>query len=179
MRAIFVDRDGVLNAARVVDGRPYPPASAAEIEFLPGVRERLAALKDKAFAVICVTNQPDVARRTTSRSAVELINARVRQEMPLDDLLVCYHDEGDDCNCRKPRPGLLLDAARTHGIALENSYMIGDRWKDIACGAAVNCVTVFIDYGYADAFRGPAPTHTCTSAAAALDWILARERTAE
>jgi D-glycero-D-manno-heptose 1,7-bisphosphate phosphatase len=96
--------------------------------------------------------------------------------MALDDLLVCYHDTEDDCNCRKPRPGLLLEAAERLGIDLSSSYMVGDRWKDVACGAAVGCITVFVDYGYAETFRGPAPIYITASAADALDRVLSMER---
>ena len=175
-RAVFVDRDGVLNAAVVTDGRPHPPASVAQLGFLPGVRERVAELRRLHFLVICVTNQPDVARGTVSREAVDEINARVRSEMRLDDLLMCCHDDRDGCECRKPKPGLLLQAAARAGIDLRRSYMIGDRWKDIACGAAAGCTTVFVDYGYAEDYRGPAPARVSTTADQAFEYVLSRER---
>ena len=175
-RAVFVDRDGVLNAAVVSNGLPYPPASMAQLRFLPGVRERLTELRELDLVVVCVTNQPDVTRRTVSRATVDEINERVRTEMPLDDLLVCFHDNDDNCACRKPRTGLLLQAASLFDIDLGSSYMIGDRWKDVACGAAAGCTTVFVDYGYFEAYKGPDPVHTSTSAADALDYILSIER---
>ena len=175
-RAVFVDRDGVLNAAVVRNGRPYPPREAKELSFLPGVRERLVELRGLGFLVVCVTNQPDVARGTVTQATVEEINARVRDEMQLDDLLVCWHDDREECNCRKPRPGLLFEAARRMGIDLRSSYMIGDRWKDIACGVAAGCTTVFVDYCYAEPYQGPAPAHVGPTAAEAIDHILSRER---
>jgi D-glycero-D-manno-heptose 1,7-bisphosphate phosphatase len=175
-RAVFVDRDGVLNASALHEGRPHPPASLADLTFLPGVRERVAELKRLDFLVVGVTNQPDVARGTVPRAAVEEINARVRTQMRLDDLLVCYHDDGDGCTCRKPRPGLLLEAATRLGIDLGRSYMIGDRWKDMACGAAAGCTTVFVDYGYAEPYEGPEPAHASATAADAFDYILSKER---
>jgi D-glycero-D-manno-heptose 1,7-bisphosphate phosphatase len=175
-RAVFVDRDGVLNAAVVESGRPHPPASAADLKFLPGVRERLVELKGLDFLLVCVTNQPDVARGTAARASVDEINARVRAEMRLDDLLACYHDDRDGCDCRKPRPGLLLEAAARLGIDLGRSYMIGDRWKDIACGTAAGCATVFVDYRYAEPYQGPAPSYISVTAAGALDYILSKER---
>ena len=175
-RAVFVDRDGVLNASIVHDGRPHPPESVAELSFLPGVRERLAELRGLGFLVVCVTNQPDVARGTVAQAAVDQINARVRDEMGLDDLLVCCHDDRDECECRKPRPGLLFEAARRLGIDLRSSYMIGDRWKDVACGTAAGCATVFVDYGYAEPFQGPPPVHISPTAAAGFDYIISKER---
>jgi len=175
-RAVFVDRDGVLNAPVVRQGRPHPPTSAEDLRFLPGVRERLAALKELHLLLVCVTNQPDVARRTVTRAAVDAINARVRAEMPLDDLLVCYHDDHDQCDCRKPRPGLLLRAAASLRIDLGRSYLVGDRWKDVACGAAAGCTTVFVDYGYSESYEGPAPAHVSRTAAEALDYVLSKVR---
>jgi len=175
-RAVFVDRDGVLNATVVENGRPHPPASTADLKFLPGVRERVAELKGLDLLVVCVTNQPDVARGAVTRASVDEINARVRAEMRLDDLLACYHDDRDGCDCRKPRPGLLLQAAARLGIDLGRSYMIGDRWKDIACGAAAGCTTVFVDYRYAEPYQGSAPSHVSATAAGALDYILSKER---
>jgi D-glycero-D-manno-heptose 1,7-bisphosphate phosphatase len=171
-RAVFVDRDGVLNAAVIKGGRPHPPASAADLMFLPGVRERLGELKRLEMLVVCVTNQPDVARHSAARARVDAINARVRAEMQLDDLLVCYHDDHDRCDCRKPRPGLLLEAAARFGIDLGSSYMIGDRWKDVACGAAAGCTTVFVDYGYSESYKGPLPAHTSATAAEAFDYVI-------
>jgi len=109
-------------------------------------------------------------------AVVEEINGRVRAQMRLDDVLVCYHDDGDGCNCRKPRPGLLLEAATRLGIDLGRSYMIGDRWKDIACGAAGGCTTVFVDYDYAEPYQGPRPAHTSRTAVEAFDYILSKER---
>jgi D-glycero-D-manno-heptose 1,7-bisphosphate phosphatase len=175
-RAVFVDRDGVLNAALVRQGRPHPPASVAQLELLPGVRERVAELRRLGFLVVCVTNQPDVARGAVTRAEVDEINARVRSGLQLDDLLVCCHDDRDRCDCRKPRPGLLLQAAARLDIDLGRSYMIGDRWKDIACGAAAGCATIFVDCGYAEAYQGPAPSHVSAAAADAFDYILSEER---
>src|SRR5206468_1016892 len=102
-RAVFLDRDGVINRAIVRDGKPYPPAALAELEILPGVREGLAALKAAGYRLIVVTNQPDVARGTTSKALVESINARLSAELPLDIVLTCWHDSADQCACRKPR----------------------------------------------------------------------------
>jgi len=174
--AVFVDRDGILNVAVVRSGLPHPPTSAEELKFVPQVRQRLAELKRLGLLVVCVTNQPDVARRTVTRAAVDEINARVRAEMPLDDLVVCYHDDGDECDCRKPRPGLLLEAAGRLGIDLARSYMVGDRWKDMACGSAAGCTTVFVDYGYSELYQGPPANHISPSAADAFEYVLSREQ---
>jgi D-glycero-D-manno-heptose 1,7-bisphosphate phosphatase len=147
-RAVFLDRDGVVNRPIVRDGRPYPPASLAELEILPGVAEALTALRGAGFWLIMVTNQPDVARGTQRREAVEAMNQVLMGSLHLDECRVCYHDDADACACRKPKPGLLLDAAREYRLDLSASFMVGDRWRDIAAGRNAGCQTVLIDYDY-------------------------------
>lgn len=147
-RAVFLDRDGVLNRAIVREGKPYPPKNAGELEILPGVEEALAALRAADFLLIVVTNQPDVARGTTTREAVEEINATLGAALPIDEFRTCFHDSGFECDCRKPKPGALLAAAELHDIHLSESYMVGDRWRDTEAGQRAGCKTIFIDYGY-------------------------------
>ena len=147
-RAVFLDRDGVLNCAVVRDGRPYPPASVAEVEILHGVVEALRGLKEAGFILIVVSNQPDVARGTTPKVTVEAINAYLADRLPIDRFIMCYHDGSDGCDCRKPSPGMLLAGAREFDVDLASSYMVGDRWRDVEAGIAAGCKTIFIDYGY-------------------------------
>jgi len=172
-RAVFLDRDGVLNSAVVRQGVPYPPAGPDEVEITEGAPGALAALKAAGFLLIVVTNQPDVARGTARREIVESMNARVAGELGIDDVLVCYHDDRHGCDCRKPRPGLLERAARTHSIDLARSFMVGDRWKDVEAGRRAGCVTVFIDHGYAE--PGPAtPDCSVGSLVEAVQWIVSK-----
>jgi D-glycero-D-manno-heptose 1,7-bisphosphate phosphatase len=147
-RALLLDRDGVINRALVCEGRPYPPASASELEILPGVAEALARSRAAGFLNIVVSNQPDVARRTQTRAAVEDMNRALMEALPIDDVFVCYHDDSDQCLCRKPLPGLLLEAAQTYDLELSHCYVVGDRWRDIDAGRAAGCRTVLIDCGY-------------------------------
>jgi D-glycero-D-manno-heptose 1,7-bisphosphate phosphatase len=146
--AVFLDRDGVINRALVCNGIPCPPASRQDLTILPRVAEALEALTARGYALVVVTNQPDVARGTSSRSAVELIHATLRSELCLDAILTCFHDSADHCDCRKPKPGLLLRAARDLDIELAASFMVGDRWRDIEAGQRAGCRTFFIDAGY-------------------------------
>jgi D-glycero-D-manno-heptose 1,7-bisphosphate phosphatase len=148
--AVFLDRDGVINSALVRDGKPYPPASVGEMEILHGVSEALVSLHEAGFMLIVVTNQPDVARGTTSMAVVEEINSYLATCLPIDEFRTCYHDNGDGCDCRKPLPGALRAAAEQHDIDLTQSYMVGDRWRDIEAGQGAGCSTIFIDYGYAE-----------------------------
>lgn len=147
-RAIFLDRDGVLNRALVRDGLPYPPRELAEVEILPGVTKALLALKAAGFILITVSNQPDVARGILSIDTVEAINAYLGERLPMDSFIMCYHDSGDECACRKPKPGMLHLGALEFNVDLSRSYMIGDRWRDVEAGKNAGCKTIFIDYGY-------------------------------
>lgn len=147
-RAVFLDRDGVLNRAVVVDGRPYPPICLAELELLPNVDLACRRLAESGALLICVTNQPDVARGTQSAAEVKSINDWLRMTLGLFEVRACFHDERDGCFCRKPRPGMLIEAARQHGIDLAGSIMVGDRWRDIEAGRNAGCRTVFLNYEY-------------------------------
>lgn len=173
-RCVFLDRDGVLNRAIVRNGRPYPPARPDEFELVPGAAETCAALHAAGFLVIVVTNQPDVARGTQKREVVDEINRLLEAQAEVDEIRVCFHDEGDGCECRKPRAGLLLQAAQAWNIALESSYMIGDRRKDIEAGRRAGCTTIFIDYGYAET-QPAAPDYRAGSLKEAGEWIITRE----
>jgi len=175
-RAVFLDRDGVLNRANVVDGKPLPPATVDELELLPGVEQACRQLHEAGLLLIVVTNQPDVARGTQTMATVEALNSELSSRLPLDEIRVCPHDDADSCDCRKPAPGMLLDAAREHGIELERSVMVGDRWRDVEAGRRAGCATVFLDSGYSE--RSPeAPDLTVGTLGEAVPWIL--ERAAE
>ena len=149
-RAVFFDRDGVINRALTRENKPYPPPSLAEFEILPGVVEACRQLKQAGYLLVVATNQPDVGRGTMAQSTVEELHAFMGRALPLDRVEVCYHPgQGkSDCDCRKPKPGMLLRAAKELSIDLAASWMVGDRWRDIDCGHAAGCRTVFIDYGY-------------------------------
>lgn len=173
-RAVFLDRDGVINRAIVKAGKPHPPSSLDELEVLPGVLEALCQLRAAGFTLIVVTNQPDVARGTQTRNAVEGIHEWLANKLPIDEFRACYHDDVDGCECRKPQPGLLLAAAKRLGLDLTSSVMVGDRWRDIEAGKRAGCKTVFIDYGYAER-RPDAPDATVASLAEAAIWIVSRQ----
>ena len=147
-KAIFLDRDGVINHPRIIDGKPYPPLSLDDLKIIDGVEKALNLLHSAGYYLIVVTNQPDVARGDISRDKVELIHSFLKSSFPIDEVKSCYHDDSDNCECRKPNPGNILNAAEKYNIDLENSYMIGDRWRDIEAGISAGCKTIFIDYHY-------------------------------
>lgn len=147
-KAVFLDRDGVINQAIIKNGKPYPPSSISELKIITGVKEALEDLREAGFLLIVVTNQPDVARGATDKLLVETINNTLISQLPLDDVFVCYHDDNDKCDCRKPLPGLILQASSKYNIDLNNSFMIGDRWRDIDAGKNASCKTMWINAGY-------------------------------
>lgn len=172
-RAVFIDRDGVINNALIKDGNPHPPIHWTELEIMPGVHEALELLREAGFVLIVVTNQPDVARGIQTREMVQKINSILIEKLPIDDIRVCYHDDFEGCECRKPAPGLIVGAARDHQVDLALSYMVGDRWKDIEAGKQAKCQTVFIDHHYAET-RDVDPTVRVGTLMEAAEWILKR-----
>jgi D-glycero-D-manno-heptose 1,7-bisphosphate phosphatase len=171
-RAVFLDRDGVINQAIVHHGKPYPPSRTDELKIVAGVAESLRDLKQAGFLLIVVTNQPDIARGTQNRASVDMIHQALREVLPLDDFFVCPHDDADQCDCRKPLPGLLLRAADKYDIDMPRSFMIGDRWRDVDAGASAGCATAWIDYGYREKLPSVEPSAKVDSIRAAADWIL-------
>ena len=154
VRAVFLDRDGVINRPVIRDGKPYPPATISEFELLPGVEEACARLKAAGWLLIVATNQPDVGRGTQRQEEVEAMHAAMCAKLPIDRVEVSYDPgQGVPSEFRKPAPGMLLRAARELGIDLGGSWMVGDRWRDVDCGAAAGCRTIFIDYGYDEKLR--------------------------
>lgn len=179
-RALFLDRDGVLNRAVVRDGKPFPPACVEELEIPAGVADALEQARELGFVLIGATNQPDVARGLTARTTVQAINCRLLESIPVREILVCYHDDRDGCTCRKPQPGLLVQAAEKYRVDLSASYMIGDRWRDIEAGRRAGCTTIWIDCGYRECWPVAPPDHTVRSLLEAIATIarIDRERDA-
>ncbi len=172
-RAVYLDRDGVLNRAVVRAGKPYPPATLDEVEILPGVPDALSRLRWSGYRLVVVTNQPDVGRGTMARETVEAIHAHMLKLLPLDGIHVCLHGGAENCDCRKPRPGLLLRDAAAHGIDMNRSFMVGDRWRDIDAGAAAGCRTILIAADYDEQAPAQAPDYVCKSLMDAANWIVA------
>jgi D-glycero-D-manno-heptose 1,7-bisphosphate phosphatase len=170
--AVFLDRDGVLNEPIIVDGKPHPPASAADLVLVEGAVDACRRLRSAGLPLVVVTNQPDIARGVQSWAAVNAINAALRRRIELDALMVCPHDDADGCACRKPRPGMLLQAAEQLAIDLSRSVMVGDRWRDVEAGQRAGCTTVLVRRGY-DEPIGQADLEVDTLSEA-MSWILQR-----
>jgi D-glycero-D-manno-heptose 1,7-bisphosphate phosphatase len=175
--AVFLDRDGVLDEPIVIDGRPYPPPSLAELVVVPTAPAACQALHDAGLLLIVVTNQPDIRRGTQSVTTVEAIHDQLRSQLPIDDILMCPHDEADRCDCRKPADGLLRRAASSWTIDLRRSVMVGDRWRDIEAGRSAGCATVLVDRQY-DEPRATADL-VVGSLLESVPWIVDRHRSME
>lgn len=180
-RAIFLDRDGVIN-----ENRADYVKSWEEYRFLPGVFSPLKRLAQSPFIIIVITNQSAINRGLVARSVVEEINRRMIGEIQahggrVDAVFYCPHRPDENCDCRKPKPGLLLQAAEHFGIDLSRSYLIGDALSDIAAGLAAGCYPILVLTGrgreqlpllQAGAYNG---YHVAPDLQRAVEWILARE----
>jgi D-glycero-D-manno-heptose 1,7-bisphosphate phosphatase len=147
-KAIFLDRDGTLNKAILQNGRPLPPGSPTDFELLAGVKEAIGIFRAFSYIPVVITNQPDFARGKTSLNEIQEFNRIIRNELNIDFIYMCLHDDEDNCSCRKPKEGLLLTAAFDLDLDLKHSIMIGDRWRDIEAGQKAGCRCFFIDNNY-------------------------------
>jgi D-glycero-D-manno-heptose 1,7-bisphosphate phosphatase len=170
-RAVFLDRDGVLVVPEFRSGRSFAPVRLDSYQFYPEAASALARLKAADYLLVVVTNQPDVGKGLISVETIDEMHARLRRAMPVDAILACFHDQAEKCNCRKPKPGMLFEAAEELRIDLAESYMVGDRASDVEAGAAAGCRTVFIDLDYIEK-KPAAPTYTARSITEAVDFIL-------
>lgn len=148
LKAFFLDRDGVLNKSIVIDNKPYPPTNLSELTIPKGLKKNLKELKELDYLLIMVTNQPDVARGTKKRKDVDQINNYLKVKLCLDDVFCCFHDDSDNCDCRKPKIGMITSATNKWNIDISKSYMVGDRWKDIQCGKNAGLKTFLLEKNY-------------------------------
>ncbi len=172
-KAVFLDRDGVLNHSIIKDGKPYAPRHMAEFVINPEI-SALSRLKELGYLLIIITNQPDVANGLATHEFVAQAHSRLCAEFPFDDIMVCFHSDKDNCNCRKPKPAMLYQARDKFDINLADSFMIGDRWRDILAATAASCKSIFIDYKYTEHTPDFTADFTCSSLLSAIDYICSR-----
>jgi D-glycero-D-manno-heptose 1,7-bisphosphate phosphatase len=170
-KVVFLDRDGVLVIPEFRDGRSYAPTRLEDYRFYPEAPHALFRLKAAGYKLVVVTNQPDVGKGLIPQVVADEMHERLRKIFPVDLIKACFHTQTANCTCRKPKPGMLLDAARELGLDLEKSYMVGDRVSDVEAGEAAGCRTVFIDLGY-DEQKPVSPTFVVRSIAEAATCIL-------
>lgn len=151
-KAIFWDRDGVLNhvVANRLDGKKNAsPQKFEHFKLIQGIGEILNSIKEKGYLNIIVTKQPDIARNKMSWEELNRMHDFLKQEVPaIDAIYVCPHDDKDNCNCRKPKPGLLLDAAKDYNLDLSKCYMVGDSQSDVEAGYNASAKTILLKTNY-------------------------------
>ena len=147
-RAVFLDRDGVINKIIYRDGRPTSPRNIDEFEFEAGVEEALKRLRSAGFKLFVVTNQPELARGLLTVEALDLMTQRIIDTLKIDEVRICLHDNDDGCRCRKPQPGMLLELADKYDLSLKESYIVGDTWKDSRAGSSAGCKSIILDRPY-------------------------------
>jgi D-glycero-D-manno-heptose 1,7-bisphosphate phosphatase len=169
---VFLDRDGVLCRAFVRNSKPYAPRLLKDFKIMPNSYNSIMRLKQAGFIVIVVTNQPDIGNGFVTTDVVESMHQKLREKTNVDDVFLCAHRQNEECECRKPKPGMLLRASKKYGIDLGKSYMIGDRASDIEAGKRAGCRTIFIDRHYAEP-HPLNPEATVKSLQKAVNYILA------
>lgn len=172
--AVFLDRDGTVNHSELRDGRPYAPTRLVDFRILEDAPEAVARIRAAGYRVFIATNQPDLATGKQTWETVTAMHNILRSELGVDDFLICPHTDEAGCACRKPKPGLILKAARKWSVDPGRSVMVGDRWRDVEAGREAGCATVFIDRGYTEDVAAPAADLTVDSLGEAVTFILAR-----
>jgi D-glycero-D-manno-heptose 1,7-bisphosphate phosphatase len=134
----------VINQPDIREGRAVAPTRLEDFRFMPGIHDLVGRLRKESFKLLIVTNQPDVVYGRLEPGTVEKMHELVRKELQVDEIYVCFHVDADGCQCRKPRPGMLLTAAKDFNIDLSQSFIIGDTWRDIGAGKAAGCNTILL-----------------------------------
>jgi D-glycero-D-manno-heptose 1,7-bisphosphate phosphatase len=148
-RAVFLDRDGVINQVVFRNGLPGSPRHLGEFMLEPGVDHALEFLSRGGFRIFVVTNQPDLARGLLRPDDHKAIVMKLRDHLPMvEGFAVCPHDDRDGCACRKPRPGMLLALCRQENLEMASSWMIGDSARDTEAARSAGCRSILLERGY-------------------------------
>jgi D-glycero-D-manno-heptose 1,7-bisphosphate phosphatase len=174
-RCVFLDRDGVINQSIIVNKKPFSPRTKSEFKFIPNIKNLISKIVELNFYTIIITNQPDIATAHLDEEMLKYFHDKIRRKIPITDIFVCRHISSQNCFCRKPKPGLILEAAKKYNIDLKKSYLIGDRWKDINAANEVGCHSIFIDYDYTEKLETK-PNNHVKSMAEACDVFFKKER---
>jgi D-glycero-D-manno-heptose 1,7-bisphosphate phosphatase len=150
LKAVILDRDGVINAVTLVGGVPQPPRGLRDLQVLPGVPNAIKRLRNAGFLVFCLTNQPEISRGTVKEEDVAQISDYLTSDLGILEVFVCHHDDKDGCHCRKPKPGGINYFVEKYSLDQSQCFMVGDRWRDIDAGINAGCRTIFIENSYAE-----------------------------
>jgi D-glycero-D-manno-heptose 1,7-bisphosphate phosphatase len=146
--AVFLDRDGVLVCAAPHKDYAHGPLTLDDFSTFPGISEPVGRLRDAGYLIVLATNQPGIARGQLNWDTLNEMHRRLAEIIVFDDIEVCPHTDGDVCDCRKPKPGMLLAAAKKLPIDLKASYFIGDTYRDIEAARAAGLTPILIDWPY-------------------------------
>jgi len=174
-RAAFLDRDGVINEALIKNGIPFSPSSVADLKIISGVQSAISKLRKHGYIPVVITNQPDVSRGRLNPDSLNAIHRFLAEKLGIDHFFVCPHDDIDNCECRKPKPGMIRDAASKLKIDLSKSFLVGDRWKDVEAGHLAGVNVYFIDYFYSE-LRPKLPYERVSSLSEAVEMELGGNR---
>lgn len=147
-KAVFLDRDGVVNRPIIRKRKPYAPRALFQFKIYKDVKLSITKLIENNFLIIIVTNQPDIGNGLMKKKELDLIHKKLRSHIHIDEIYSCTHSQKEKCKCRKPSPFFLLKAKRKYNIDLFKSYFIGDRYTDMLTAKNANCRPVFIDRNY-------------------------------
>ena len=175
-RAVFFDRDGVLNRLVSRDGMQAAPQRIEDFHLIPDAARLVGQVRQAGFLAFVITNQPDIARGLLPERDLESMTAALRGAVPLDDVMICPHDDPDQCACRKPKPGMLVTLSERWNVDLKRSFVVGDSWKDIEAGQRVGCKTILLAGGDANGpmERSVPPDAVVGSLADAIAWVTER-----
>jgi D-glycero-D-manno-heptose 1,7-bisphosphate phosphatase len=158
-RALFLDRDGVLDELVYyadTDSRDAP-RHPNDVKLRPHVRQALRTASDHRWLIFVVSNQPDAAKKKTTRAALDAVHARLLDELqgaPITEFFYCFHRSEDRCVCRKPQPFFVLEAAKKYDLDLTQSWFVGDVDTDMECGRRAGCRTALLEYEPSASKRG-------------------------
>jgi D-glycero-D-manno-heptose 1,7-bisphosphate phosphatase len=147
-RALFLDRDGVVIKTLVINGKPVANHDLENLEYVPGIFDLVSFARDRNLVPILITNQPDVARGIVEKDLVDEMNSRIVTETGIEKVFMCCHDDTDRCDCRKPLPGLFYQARLLMNLDLENSFMVGDRWRDVQAAQKAGIEPIYLEGDY-------------------------------
>lgn len=144
-QGVFIERDGILNQVRVERQNQVSPLTLEEFRVNTETAPWLKKLRDAGLVVIATTNQPGLSRGYQSRRELDRMHEVLRRALPLDDLLLCPHDETDHCSCRKPKPGLLIEGGFNWHLGLDHSFVISDKWQDAEAARNAGCTSLLME----------------------------------
>ena len=147
-KAVFLDRDGVLSKTSIRNGKTYAVKKLKDFKLFYRSKESVQKLKSAGFMVIVITNQPDVGKKLISKTTLKKMHHKLKKTTKVDAIYTCTHTRNANCYCRKPKPGMILNAAKKHNINLKHSFMVGDRLSDILAARKAKCRGIFLDKKY-------------------------------